>query len=106
MSSLLTLDDSFLVDGALTFERAVPEEIPDDPEQLKAIRDRLVDNMLFTGRLVSEDGKRAMLWVQMGEVSEIDVRRDAIVAEVRTVADEVLGMCRIPLVVLALFTRA
>ena len=91
VSSLVTLDDSFLIDGALTFERAVPEEIPTDPEQLKSIEERLVNNMLFTGRLISPDGKRAMLWVQMGEVSEIDVRRDAIVAQVRNVADEILG---------------
>ena len=91
VSSLVTLDDSFLIDGALTFERAVPDPIPDDPAVLKAIEERLVDNMLFSGRLVSPDGKRAMVWVQMGEVSEVDVRRDAIVAQVYEAADEVLG---------------
>lgn len=91
VSSLVTLDDSFLVDGALTFERAVPNPIPSDPAALKAIEDRLVDNRLFSGRLVSPDGKRAMVWIQMGDVSEVDVRRDAIVAQVYQLAEEMLG---------------
>ena len=94
VSPLLTLDDSFLIDGAFTFERAVPEEIPDDPEALKVTETRLVNNLLFSGRLVSPDGKRDGL-IQMGEASEIDVRRDAIVAEVYSVADEMLLVIRL-----------
>jgi uncharacterized protein len=53
--------------------------------------DRLVDNPLFEGRFLSEDGTLAMLWVQMAVMGDFDARRDAIVTEVAEVADEVLG---------------
>lgn len=75
-------------DYDIAFEHVVPDPLPESDAALAVLGERLVDNPLFRDRLVSEDGTRAMLWVQMAVMDDIDNRRDAIVAEVRRVAAE------------------
>ena len=53
--------------------------------------ERMRDNPLFSGRLISDDGARAMLWIEMSAMADFDARRDAIVADVTSVCDEALS---------------
>ena len=89
--SLFSMQDAReLGEQSLVFEQVFPETIPTDSETLLSLQDRLLDNPLFVDRLISGDGRRAMLWIQMEVMEDIDVRRDAIVNEVRDTASELL----------------
>ena len=85
--SVVSTRDAFQSAEGLRFETVLPEPIPDDPAVIAAAQARTLDNPLFVDRLVSRDGQRAMLWVQMAVMEDFDNRRDAIVGEVRRVAD-------------------
>lgn len=54
------------------------------PERLAA---RVAADPLLRGRLVSEDGRTAIVLARMGERREVDVRRDAILAALREAVD-------------------
>ena len=75
----------------VVFEQVVPDTIVDDEAEIGALGDRLLGNPLFRDRFISSDGTRAVLWIQMDVMDDIDVRRDAIVDEVRGTASELLG---------------
>ena len=75
----------------VVFEEVVPAEIPDQGGALVALEERLIGNPLFRDRFISADGTRTVLWVQMDVMDDIDVRRDAIVDEVRATSSKLLG---------------
>jgi predicted RND superfamily exporter protein len=84
--SVLTVRDAWTDEGgALTFGPALSR--PVTPEN----RARLLANALLIDRLVSADGRRLMLQVEMVATPDFDARRDSIVAAVREAADEHLG---------------
>ncbi len=79
--SVLTMRDAWRTDdGSVRFAPA-----------LEGGLERMRDNPLFSGRLISPDGARAMLWIEMAAMADFDARRDSIVAEVTTVCDDVLS---------------
>lgn len=86
--SLFSLKSAVVRDGIPTFEPAIPESLSDDLEGLKS---RILNNSLARDRLINVDGTRAMLWIEMEAMADIDLKRDAIVAEVRNIADRELG---------------
>ena len=88
--SVVGTQDAYQSPEGLRFATVLPDPIPDDPATLEAARARVLDNPLFVDRLISRDGTRAMLWVQMAVMEDFDNRRDAIVAEVRRIASETL----------------
>jgi predicted RND superfamily exporter protein len=86
--SVFSLKNVVIRDGGPTFEPAIPESLPDDLDSLKS---QILNNSLALDRLINADGTRAMLWVQMEVMADIDVKRDAIITEVRDIADMVMG---------------
>jgi predicted RND superfamily exporter protein len=89
--SLLTVQDAWESPEGLDFRPLVRRPIPDDEATLATAAARARANPLFQDRLVSADGKRAMLWIEMAVMADIDQRRDAIVGEVRTAVGAALG---------------
>ncbi|OIP38285.1 MAG: hypothetical protein AUK47_12225 [Deltaproteobacteria bacterium CG2_30_63_29] len=89
--SLLTVKDVWETEEGLKFEPLLPHTLPDDDALLREAARRARDNALFTDRLVSADGQRALVWVQMAVMDDIDAKRDAIVAEVTHIVDAVQG---------------
>ena len=83
--SILSVQDAWKQDEALTFGRAATRPLR------PADRDRLQGNPLFVDRLVSADGRRLLLQVQMEATDDFDARRDTIVAQVRDAADSTLS---------------
>ena len=82
--SVLSVQDAWKQDDALTFGRALSRPLT------AANRARLLGNPLLIGRLISADGRRLLLQVQMDATEDFDARRDTIVAAVRDVADATL----------------
>lgn len=82
--SVLNVSDARLEGETLSFA-----EVGSNPDE--ATKASLRSSPIFKDRLISADGTQAMLWVQMQVMGDIDVRRDAIVGEIRTVVQGVLG---------------
>jgi predicted RND superfamily exporter protein len=83
--SVLTVQDAWrTVDengyGTIHFDRAIQGGL-----------DRLKENSLLSGRLVSADGQQAMLWVEMTATEDFDAQRDSIVGAVTQTSHELLG---------------
>ncbi len=91
VQSLLTWRDVRETDQGMDFQSLFDGPIPDDEEVLAEAEQWAVDNPLFRDRLISADGKRAMLWVEMEGMGDFDAHRDRVVADVREVADAHLG---------------
>lgn len=89
--SLFTAQDAYDTQDGLVFDRALPEELPTDPAELKDLKERITGNKVFRDRMVSADGTQTMVWVQMAVMEDIDVRRDKIVSEVRETCERILG---------------
>ena len=89
--SLLTIQDAWDEDDELVFRPLLPAELRNDTGALAEIEARSVANPLLVGRMISEDAKQTMLWIEMDVMGDIDAHRDRIVADVRTIGDEVLG---------------
>lgn len=89
--SVLTVQDVWDSEEGLVFRSLIPTPIPDDPAVMEAAQRRALANPMFRDRLVSADGKEAMLWIEMDVMGDIDAKRDTIVAEVQSLADHELG---------------
>jgi uncharacterized protein len=81
-------DLSEAADGSLLYTPLLPRPPPADLTELKR---RVTGHPLFTGRLLSADGSKLMLWVQMAVMDDFDARRDAVVDAVRATADQALA---------------
>ena len=79
--SLLSTKDAFDAGDGLEFKHLFGGEIPDDPEALSAVRERVLDNPLFVGRLINEEATQLMLWIQMATMADFDNRRDVFVED-------------------------
>lgn len=90
ITSLLNVQDAYDTPKGLRYAQLMPRPIPSEGAKLAAIGRRAIESKVFNSRLISPDGKRAMLWIQMRVMHDIDVRRDSIVKEIRTVADDIL----------------
>lgn len=86
--SVMTLRDAREADDGLRFERVVEEPLPESEEDLRRLEADALASPLVRNRLVSADGKKALLVVQMAAMEDIDTRRDRIVAAVRQAAAE------------------
>ncbi len=91
VTSILNVQDLYDTPGGLVYRPLVPHPAPTDAATLAELGTRATTNDVFRDRLVSADGRRAMLWIQMEVMDDIDAKRDRIVAETYRVADEVLG---------------
>jgi predicted RND superfamily exporter protein len=76
---------------SMKFVQLTPAPIPTNSKALQAIRNRALSDSMLVDRLISHDGSKTMLWVQMAVMKDIDNKRDHIVGEVRKIAEEVLG---------------
>ncbi len=56
-----------------------------------ALQRRVTTDPLYAGRLVSRDGKTALVVVQMKAMADFDARRDQVIADLRTAVAPVLG---------------
>ncbi len=74
--SILTMRDAWRIEDGVRFDTALAGGL-----------DRMKDNPLFAGRLISPDGARAMLHVEMEAMADFDARRDAIVTAIQGVRD-------------------
>ncbi len=95
--SLLSARDFYETGKGLKFDYAVPRPLPSAQYELAALKKRLVANPLMIGRFISKDGTRAMLWAQMETMADIDLRRDAIVGQVRQITGQVMGETEHPM---------
>lgn len=86
--SLLTLRDAREAEDGLRFERMIPDPLPEDERAFERLRQDVLRSPLARGRLLSADGGKALLVVQMAALSDIDAQRRRVVAEVRRVAAE------------------
>lgn len=89
--SVCSVQDAISEGSGVRFDALIDDPLPADDAALKRALDRAVSHPLVRDRLVSADGKRAMLWVELEVLDDIDARRDAIVGAIRTTADEVFG---------------
>lgn len=85
--SLATASDVRAVDGDVSV-RNVFDEIPEDEEGLRALRDRVLANPLLVGSLVSRDGRTTAFLVHPDEMSEAEFRDRGIDHEIRRIAAE------------------
>ena len=67
------------------------EEVPADPAGMAAFRDEVMADPLLRGRLVSDDGKTALILAQMDQADDMDVRRDTILTAVQELLDSQLA---------------
>ncbi len=81
-SSLAAVDDIRSDDFTLEVGPLLPE-VPRDEAELRALEQRVLADPLLVGRLVSGDGKTALIIAQMDDAEEMDLRRDAILAQVQ-----------------------
>ncbi len=82
--SVLNVSDARIIGGGLSFDQLGTE--PSDEAKAS-----VMDSAIFKHRLVSEDGTQTMLWVQMAVMDDIDLRRDAIIDDIRWTTEKVLG---------------
>ncbi|MGE0172380.1 MAG: RND family transporter [Oligoflexales bacterium] len=86
--SLISAQDAFDGPEGLEFDKIVSFPVTEDQEKLKALEDRMLDNPLIRDRLISPDGKQAMLWIQMKVMKDIDAKRDTVIAAVDQIAND------------------
>ncbi len=89
--SILTLQDAWDIDDTLVFKPVIPAPFPDQQAQLDEAAKRATGNPIFMDRVLNKDATQTMVWMEMDVMDDIDAKRDAIVAEVRTIASEELG---------------
>ncbi len=89
--SILTVKDAWDTEEGLLFNSLIPEPVPDDPELIESAGRRTIQNPLFTDRLISRDGQKTMMWIEMDVMDDFDAYRDTVVANVRNTANEAMG---------------
>jgi predicted RND superfamily exporter protein len=76
--------------GSSGFGTLIPAPIPGD-SVLATLREQATGSSLIADRLISKDGKTAMLVIRMSIMQDIDLKRDAIIDRVTAVATQYLG---------------
>jgi len=85
-SSLAAVDD--IQSDAFTLQVGpLMPEVPADPAACEALQARVMGDPLLAGRLISRDAKTALIVAQMADATDMDVRRDAVLAQVAEVID-------------------
>lgn len=85
-SSLAAVDD--IRADAFTIEVGpLMPEVPRDEAGLARLETQVMGDPLLVNRLVSKDGKTALIIAQMDDAADMDVRRDAILARVAEVIE-------------------
>ncbi len=67
------------------------DEVPDDPAELAAIRERVLADPMHVGNLVASSGRAAALLVYPDEMNEREFRQREIDQEIERVARELIG---------------
>lgn len=67
------------------------DEVPEDPEQLSSLRQRVLGDPMIAGNLVDHSGRATALLVYPEEMSEHEFRSRGIDQEIERVAREVVG---------------
>ena len=62
--------------------------VPATDEELRTLEARVMGDPLLVDRLISSDGKTALIVAQMEDASDMDVRRDAILAQVEETLEQ------------------
>ncbi len=91
IDSLLNAKDMVLTKTGRAFARIIRSPMIDDPKHLQHIGDMALESPLIRDRLLSADGKQAMLWIQMAVTDDFDNQRDLFVGQVRASAAKHLG---------------
>ncbi|HJR60929.1 MAG TPA: MMPL family transporter [Vicinamibacterales bacterium] len=91
VESLTNARDLFDDADGIRFDQVLPETIPESAAALAGLRTRVLDSRLLGGRVVSGDGRDALIWIQMRVMDDIDTRRNTIVEQVRAAAGEILA---------------
>ncbi len=89
--SLLTVQDAWDTPAGLVFHELIPDPIPEDEEALEVAARRVMNNPLFQGRIVNEEGTQTLVWVEMAVMDELDAMRVQVVSDVRSVAADHFG---------------
>jgi predicted RND superfamily exporter protein len=88
--SLANAPDVRQVDGSVLVLPAYAE-VPEDPEELAALRTRVLANPMHVGSLVSRDGSAAAFLVHPAEMSEREFRESALDERIERVVREESG---------------
>ncbi len=86
--SLSTAPDLRSVDGQVEVRNAL-DELPETPEQVQALRDRVLGNPLLVGTLVSPDARIAAFLIYPQEMSEAEYLERGMDAEIERIAHEI-----------------
>jgi predicted RND superfamily exporter protein len=86
--SLSTAPDLRSVDGQVQV-RNVLDELPETPEELQALRERVLGNPLLVGTLVSPDARIAAFLIYPKEMSEAEYLERGIDAGIERIAHEI-----------------
>lgn len=78
-------------DGDLVIEPFLDAEIPEDREALAAIRRDVLDNPIYAGSLVAQDGRAAAIVVYLRDLPERELVASGIDLDLRRIADEERG---------------
>jgi len=89
--SLTNVSDLKLIGTDVSFENPIPHDSPTDPSRWIEIKNDLVHSSLLVNRFVDSTATATMVYVQMASMENFDAKRDAIVASVKSVAEEILG---------------
>ena len=85
--SLSNAPDIKSQDGSVSIE-SVFDEVPSDPAERRALRERVLDNPIHVGSLVSADGRTAAFLVYPREMSEREFRGRGIDHTIESIARE------------------
>jgi predicted RND superfamily exporter protein len=89
--SLTNSYDLKLHGSRVSFEKPIPETLSSDNKVLEEIRSELIRSSLFVNRFIDSTAAASMIYIQMEAMENFDAHRDAIVSEVRSVAEQILG---------------
>lgn len=90
VTSLANALDVRSTDGELMIEPFL-EKMPKTPEELAELRKHVFQNPMYTGTLVSADGKATGLRVDLDPMNERELKERGIAGKLRAIADEERG---------------
>lgn len=88
--SLANLTNTYISDQGITSSPAL-EVIPEEAEKLEILRNRILDNALFNGNVVSNDSRIISLLVSFGSMTDADMMKTKVIDNIINLVDKEAG---------------